>query len=157
MIDILFYILALSMIFSALVIAFGNDIRRIILFAGALILAFAAMLIVLKAQLVALALVGFAVITMILIAVYLDKHIHGSAGNINRKFRLMLLPVLAISAAAAMITSLSASTRWLALVESSYDYSGIFTKYLPLILPVVLLASLMLRMILDMLRKESQN
>jgi len=145
------------MIFSALVIAFGNDIRRIILFAGALILAFAAMLIVLKAQLVALALVGFAVITMILIAVYLDKHIHGSAGNINRKFRLMLLPVLAISAAAAMITSLSASTRWLALVESSYDYSGIFTKYLPLILPVVLLASLMLRMILDMLRKESQN
>ncbi len=145
------------MIFSATVVAFGKDIRRIILFAGALILAFAAMLVFLKAQLLALAVIGFAVITMILIAVYLDKHIHGSAAFINRKFRMMLLPVLAISAAAAIITSLSASTRWLALVESSYDYSGIFTKYLPLILPVVLLASLMLRMILNMLRKESQN
>ncbi len=145
------------MIFSATVIAFGNDIRRIILLTGALILAFAAMLVMLKAQLLALGVIGIAVISMILIAAYLDKHAQESAGSINRKFRLMLLPVLAISAAAAIVTSLSASTRWLALVESSYEYSLIFTKYLPLILPVVLLASLMLRIILETLRKESQN
>ena len=157
MFDILFYILALLMIFSATVIAFGNDVRRIILFAGALILAFAAMLVLLKAQLLALAIIGISVISMILITAYLDKHAHGSAANINRKFRMMMLPVLAISATAAIITSLSASTRWLALIENSYDYSVIFTRYLPLILPAVLLASLMMRMILDMLRKESQN
>ena len=157
MFDILFYILAVLMLFSATVIAFGNDIRRIILIAGALILAFAAMLVLLKAQLLALAIIGITVISMILIAVYLDKHIHGSAAFINRKFRMMMLPVLSTSVAAAIITSLSASTRWLTLVENSYDYSGIFTKYLPLILPAVLLASLMLRMILNMLRKESQN
>lgn len=145
------------MIFSATVIAFGNDIRRINLLTAALIFAFAAMFVMLKAQLLALGVIGITVFSIILIPAYLDKHTHGSAANINRKFRMMMLPVLAISAAAAIITSLSASTRWLALVENSYDYSGIFTKYLPLILPAVLLASLMLRMILDMLRKESQN
>ena len=140
-----------------MVIAFSNDLKRIVLFSAATVFSFAALLIILKAQLLALVVIAAAGISIIPIAFHFNKQAASHGEAVSRKFKLMLLPILALSAGAAVITSLSASTRWVFIGESMYDYSPIFTKYLPMIFLILLLAAVVIRMLAGSFRKESQT
>ncbi|MBL8017350.1 MAG: hypothetical protein JNK43_08780 [Ignavibacteria bacterium] len=121
MFEILFYVPALLIVFSAMVVAFSLDLRRILLFSAAMIFSFAAMLILLKAQFLALVLMAVTGLSVLPIAIHFRNHAALPAEVLSRKFKLMLLPILALSAASAILTSLNASTRLLTIGESSYD------------------------------------
>ena len=140
-----------------MVIAFSNNLKKILLFSAAIAFSFAAFLVLLKAQLLALGLVAGTGISIIPITYHFNKHAASNGGSIGRKFKLMLLPILSLSAAAAIITSLSASTRFITVIENSYDYSVIFFAYLPMIFLVLFLASVVIRLITWSFRKESQT
>ena len=140
-----------------MVIAFSNNLKKILLFSAAIAFSFAALLIVLKAQLIALVVIAAAGISVISITYHFNKHAVLQGESVGRKFKLMLLPILALSAAAAIITSLSASTRFITVIENSYDYSVIFFAYLPMIFLVLFLASVVIRLITWSFRKESQT
>lgn len=157
MFDILFYIPALLIVFSAMVIAFSNDMRRILMFSAAMVFTFASILILLKAQLLALGLLAVSGIAVMLVSSDSNKQVALPGDAVSRKFKLMLFPVLALSAATAIITNLSASTRWITINDNSDDYSIVFTIYLPIIFLVLLLASVVIRLITGSFRKESQT
>jgi len=155
--DIIYYIFAFLIILSAMVIAFSDNLKRILLFSAAIAFSFAALLIVLKAQLIALVVIAAAGISVIPITYHFNKQAVSHGESIGRKFKLMLLPILALSAAVAITTSLSASTRFITVIENSYNYSLIFSAYLPMIFLVLLLASAVIRLITSSFRKGSQT
>lgn len=157
MFEILFYIPALLIVISAMVVAFSLDLRRILLFSAAMIFSFAAMLVMLKAQLLALVLIAVTGLSVLPTAIHFRNQSVQPAEELSRKFKLMLLPILALSAASAIITSLNASTRFLTISESSYDYTIIFSAYLPLIFLILLLVSVVVRLVIASFRKEPQS
>lgn len=157
MFEILFYVPALLIVFSAMVVAFSLDLRRILLFSAAMIFSFAAMLIMLKAQLLSLGLMAVTGLSVLPIAIHFRNQAVLPAEELSRKFKLMLLPILALSAASAIITSLNASTRLLTISESLYDYTIIFSAYLPLIFLILLLVSVVVRLVTASFRKEPQS
>ena len=155
--EIIFYIFAAISLLAAMFIAFSGSIRNSVYGLMYFILGISGLLSISNSQLLSL------VITLLLAAIffigYLTKDlVFGLIDNDGPVIpKANIFSLLVISLLTAIMSSLLGAARWqMSIIDLNVNSFGIiFAKYLPIIIAVVLLSSLMIPLFTNILKTNN--
>jgi len=155
--DIIYYVFAVVIVLSALVCAFSKNIMRSAFALFLTLIAVSALYVILHSELFALVNILFISGIAIMILIFIPKIKFLFSTEESQLNKTHFISVITISLLVAIISSIVASTRWQRF-EINYDvnsYTLIFSKFMPLVILVAIIASVIIFLTKFILKKNN--
>ncbi len=154
--DIIFYVLTVLIIFTSLVCAFSKDLVRSAFAVFTALIGISAIYVLLHSELFALVNMLFVSAIGLTILIFSPKINSLGAAEQAETPKTNYISTVTISLLAAIVSSLAAATRWqrFEIDYSLNSYLLIFSKFLPIVIMVVLIASVITFSLKFILKEE---